>query len=135
MIDGWFSVLIISLIVSLGGLAVLLVQSYRGEPLQHTEERHPLPKHRDHHRRARITSVLDKDRMSHIPTSAAIADTSAAWREFRESVNRPCGMVPNPGECLRIRALNDDALCGPGKIYKQDFLIDGIRAAQERRTR
>ena len=30
MIDGWFSVLVVSLIVALGGLAALLVQSYRG---------------------------------------------------------------------------------------------------------
>jgi hypothetical protein len=46
MIDGWFSVLIISLIVALGALAVLLVQSYRGDSLQHAEEAHLFPWHR-----------------------------------------------------------------------------------------
>jgi hypothetical protein len=135
MIDGWFSVLIISLIVALGGLAALLVQSYRGESLQHAEEPHLLPWHRDRHRRARSTSVLHKGRMSHIPTSAAIEDASAAGRELLEGVKTQCGMVPNPSERLRIRALNDGAICRLGKIFKQDVLIDRIRAAQERRTR
>jgi hypothetical protein len=65
MIDGWFSVLIISLILALGGLTVLLVQSYRGESLQRAEEPHLLPSHRDRHPRARIASLLHKDCSAH----------------------------------------------------------------------
>ena len=135
MIDAWFSVLIISLIVALGGLAALLVQSYSGESLQHAEESHLLPWYRDRHRRAQVTSVLHKGRMSHSPTSAATEDASAAWRELLKGVKTQCGLVPNPGERLRIRAPNHGAICRLGKIFKQDVLIDRIRAAQERCTR
>jgi hypothetical protein len=134
MIDAGFSVLIISLIVALGGLAALLVQSYR-ESLQHAEEPHLLPWYRDRHRRAQVSSVLHKGRMSHIPTSAATEDASAAWRELLEGVKTQCGMVPNPGERLRIRALDDGAICRLGKIFKQDVFIDRLRAVQERRKR
>jgi len=44
-------------------------------------------------------------------------------------------MVPNPGERLRIRALDDGAICRLGKIFKQDVFIDGVRAVRERRKR
>jgi hypothetical protein len=135
MIDAWFSVLIISLIVALGELAALLVQSRRGESLQHAEEPHLLPRHRDRHRRAQVTSVLHEGRMSRIPTSDATEDASAAWRELLEGVKTQCGMVPNPGERLRIRALDGGAICRLGKIFKQDVFIDGVRAVQERRKR
>jgi hypothetical protein len=135
MIDAWFSVLIISLIVARGRLAALLVRSYRGESLQHAEEPHLLPWCRDRHRRAQVTSVLHKGRMSHTPTSAAIEDASAGWRELLEGVRTRCGMVPNPGERLRIRALDDDAICRLGKIFKQEVFTDSVRAVQERRKR
>lgn len=135
MIDAWFSVLIISLIVALGGLAALLVQAYRGESLQHAEEPDSLAWHRGRHRRAQVTSVLHKGRMSHIPTSAVTEDASTAWRELLESVNRQCGMVPNPGERVRMRAVNDGAICRLGKIFKQDVFIDSVRAVQERPKR
>jgi hypothetical protein len=135
MIDAWFSVLIISLIVALGGLAALLVQSYSGESLQHAEESHLLPWYRDRHRRAQVTSVLHKGRMSHIPTSAATEDAWAAWRELLKGVKTQCGVVPNPGERLRIRALDGGAICRLGKIFKQDVFIDSVRAVQERRKR
>src|SRR5262245_48016782 len=110
MIDGWFSVLVISLIVAFGGLVALLVESCRGESLRHIEGPYLLPRQYDHHRRARITSVLHKDCMSHIPTSAAIEDASVARRELLDSINRQCGMAPNPGEQLRIRALDNGAI-------------------------
>jgi hypothetical protein len=135
MIDGWFSVLIISLIVALGGLAALLVQSYRDDPLQYAEEPHLLPWHRDRHQRCKITSVLHKCRMSHIPTSAAIEDASAAWRELLNDVKTQCGMAPTPGERPRILALDDGAIYRLGKIFKQDGFIDGVGAVQERRKR
>jgi hypothetical protein len=136
MIDGWFSVLIISLIVALCGLALLLVQScYRPESLRHAEEPHLLPWYRDRHRRAQVTSVLRKGRMSHIPTSVATEVASAARRELLEGVKTQCGMAPNPSERLRIRALDDGAICRLGKIFKQDFFIDSVRAVQERRKR
>lgn len=81
MIEAWFPVLIISLIVVLSGLAALLVQSYRGESLQQAEEPHLFPWYRDRHPRAQVTS--------HIPTSAATKDASAAWRElFRQDAVR-----------------------------------------------
>ena len=46
MIDGWFSLLIFSFITAVGGLAALLIQSFRGEPgkvLQHSGEPLALP--------------------------------------------------------------------------------------------
>ena len=135
MIDVWFSVLIISLIVALGGLAALLVQSYRGESFQHAEEPHLLPWHRDRHRRAQITSVLHKGRMSHIPTSSAIEDASAVWRELLEGVKTQCGMVPSPGERLRIRALDDGAICRSRENLQANVFIDSVRPVQEHRNR
>ena len=65
MIDGCFSVLIVSLILALGGLTALLVQSDRGESRQHAEEPHFLPRHRDRHPLARIASVLHKSYTAH----------------------------------------------------------------------
>ena len=135
MIDAGFSVLIISLIVAIGGLAALLVQSYRGESLQHAEEFHLLPWHRDRHRRARITSVLHKGRMFHIPTSATTEEESAAWRELLKGVRTQCNMVPTPGERLRIRSRDDSAICRLGKIVKLDVFIDSGCAMQERHER
>jgi len=136
MIDGWFSVLIISLIVALCGLALLLVQScYRPESLRHAEEPHLLPWCRDRHRRGQVTSVLLKGRMSHIPTSVATEVASAARRELLEGVKTQGGMAPNPGERLRMRALDDGAICRLGKIVKQDVLVDRIRVVQERHKR
>jgi hypothetical protein len=131
MIDAWFSVLIISLIVALGGLAALLIQSYRGESLQHAEEPHLLPRRRDRHRRAQVTSILHKGRMSSAVTEDALAD----WRELLEGVKTQGGMAPNPGERLRMRALDDGAICRLGKIVKQDVLVDRIRVVQERHKR
>ena len=130
MIDAWFSVLIISLIAALGGLTPLLIQSYR-ESLQHAEETHLLPWCRDHHRRARETSVLHKGRMSHVPTSAMIEDASADCRELLEGAKRQCGMGPNRAERLRIRTLDDGAIRRLGKIFKHDVFIDSVRAVQE----
>jgi hypothetical protein len=135
MIDAWFSVLITSLIVALGALAALLMQSYHGESRQHAEEPHFLPWYRDRHRRAQVTSVLHRGRTSHIPTSAATEDASAAWRELVEGLKTPCGMVPNPGARLRIRALDDGAVCRLGKVFKQDVFIDSLHTVQERRKR
>lgn len=126
MIDAWFSVLIISLVVALGGLAALLVQSYRGKSLQHAEERHLLPWCRDRRRRAQVTS--------HIPPSAATKDASASWRELIAGVKTQCGMVPSWGERLHIGALNG-AIPRLGKIFKQDVFIDRVRAVRERRKR
>jgi len=123
MIDAWFSVLIISLVVALGGLAMLLVQSYRGESLQHAEERHLLPWCRDRRRRAQVTSQ--------IPTSDATKDASASWRELLVGVKTQCGMVPTRGERLHIGALIG-AISRLGKIFKQDVFIDSVRAVQER---
>jgi|RhiMethySRZTD1v2_1073278.scaffolds.fasta_scaffold00802_38 hypothetical protein len=133
MIDGCFSVLVISLIVALGGLAALLVQSYREGSFQCAEEPHLLPWHGDRHRPAKITSVLHKGCMSHISTSAAIEDASAVWRELLDGVKTQCGMALTPGERLRILALDDGASCRLGKIFKQDGFIDSVRAARERR--
>jgi hypothetical protein len=133
MIDTWFSVLIISLIVALGGLAALLVQSYRGESVQHAKEHHLLPWYRDRHRRTQVTSVLHRGRMPHIPMSAATEGASAAWQELLESVRTQCGMVPNPGERPPVRALDDGAICRLGKVFKQVVFIDSVRAVQERR--
>jgi hypothetical protein len=135
MIDASFSVLIVSLIVALGGLAALLVQSYRGESLQHAEKPHFLPRYRDRHRRTRITSVLHKGRMFHIPTSATTEEESAAWRELLKGVRTQCNMVPTPGERLRIRSLDDGAICRLRKIFKLDVFIDSVCAMQERRER
>jgi hypothetical protein len=134
MIDAWFSVLIISLIAALGGLAPLLVQSYR-ESLQHAEEPHLLPWCRDRHRRAQATSVLHKGRMSHVPTSAVTEDASTDCRELLEGAKTQCGMVPNPAERLRMRTPDDGALCRFGKIFKRDVFIDSVRAVQERHKR
>ena len=131
MIDAWFSVLIISLIVALGGLAALLVRSDRGDSFQSAEEPHLLPWHGDRHRPAKITSDLHKGRMS----SAMIEDAFADWRELLESVKTQCGMAPTLGGRLRILALDDGAICRLGKIFKQDFFIDSVRAVQERRKR
>jgi hypothetical protein len=135
MIDAWFSVLNISLIAALGGLTPLLVQSYRGESLQHAEEPRLLPWCRDRHRRAQVTSVLHKGRMSRIPTSAVTEDASADWRELLEGVKTQCGMAPNPDERLRMRALYDGAICRVGKIFKQDAFIDSVRPVQEHHRR
>jgi hypothetical protein len=131
-----FSVLIISLIVALGGLTAVLVQSYRGDSHQDAEEPHLLPWYRDRHRRAQVTSVLHKGRMSHSPTSAATKDASATWRELLEGVKTECGMVPTPGERLSIRTtLDHGAICRLGKAFKRDVFIDSLRAVQVRRKR
>ncbi len=65
MIDGWFSVLLISLILALGGLTALLVQSNRGGSLRRAEEPHLLSNHRHRHPRARIACVLHKGYSAH----------------------------------------------------------------------
>ena len=133
MMDASFSVLIISLIAALGGLAALLVQNYRGESLQQAKEYHLLSWYRDRHRRAQVTSVFHKGGMSHLPTSATTEEASAAWRDFLEGVETQCGMVPNPGERLHIGTLDGGVICRLGKIFKEDVFNDSVRAVQERR--
>lgn len=131
MIGAWF--LIISLIVALGGLAALLVQSCRGESLQHAKECHLLPWRCKRHRRAQVTFVPHRGRMSHIPTSAATGDASAAWRKLLDGVQTQCGMAPSPGERLRIRVLDGVAICRLGKVLQRDVFIDRVSRVQERR--
>jgi len=56
---------IISFIVALGGLSVLLLQSYRGESLDRAVEPQLLPIHGDRHLLARIAAVLHKGYSAH----------------------------------------------------------------------
>lgn len=126
MIGAW--VLIISLIVALGGLAALLVQSSRGESLQHPKDHHLLPWPRKRRRPAQVTSVLYKGRMYHTSTTAATGDAPAAWRKLLDGVQTRCGMAPDPGEWLRIWRADGVAICRLSKIN-----IGSVRAVQERR--
>ena len=135
MIDVSLLVLIISLIVALGGLVALLLQSHRGESHQHTEELHLLPGHRDHHRRTRFISDLHKSQTSRISTFSATKDAPAAWLELLESVKRECGMALNPVERLRLQGPKDDATSRLDRSFNQDVLIDRVLVARERLTR
>lgn len=125
MIGAW--ILIISLIVALGGLAALLVQSSRGESLQHPKDHHLLPWPRKRHRRAQVASVFYKGRMSHTSMSAATGDAPAAWRKLLDGVQTQCGMAPDPGERLRIWGADGVAIYRLGKIN-----IGSVRAVLER---